>query len=261
MAVFENIKISIDNHFKVITIVRESKANALDSKTLEEIKSVIEDVYDDDSVRGLIITGEGCTSFSAGMDIGEIAKLNELNGRKFSENGQEIMLLIENCHKPIIAAIDGSALGGGLELAMACHLRVATEDSKFAMPQVNLGMTPGMGGTQRLTRLVGKGKALELMLTGDYINAIEAKKAGLINFVVSDADELSFKSNSLLEKITSKAPLAVGMVINCVNAAFGSHESGYQTEANSFSNCSKSQDFKEGVNAFVDKREPQFTGE
>ena len=261
MAVFENIKISISNHIKLITIDREDKANALDSRTLEEIKSQIENVYDDDSIKGIIITGQGTSTFSSGMDIGEIAKLNELNGRKFSESGQEIMMLIENCHKPIVAAINGTVLGAGLELAMACHLRIATEDSKFGMPQANVGMIPGMGGTQRLTRLVGKGKALELMLTGDYMNAIEAKKAGLINFVVSDSDELSFKSDSLLEKITSKAPLAIGMVINCVNAAFGNYESGFQTEANSFSNCSKSQDFREGVTAFVDKRDPQFTGE
>ncbi|BDD02757.1 enoyl-CoA hydratase/isomerase family protein [Aureibacter tunicatorum] len=261
MADFEYLKVSQQNHILTITLSRKDKLNAINTPMIEELQQVIQEVYDLDEVKGVIIRGDGDKAFVVGADIKEISQLNELNGRKYSETGQELFSLIENCHKPVIAAITGYCLGGGLELAMACHLRIATEEAKFGMPEANVGMIPGFGGTQRLPKLVGKGKALELLMTCDQISATEAKAIGLLNTVVSDDDELTFKCNSLLEKITSKAPLAIGMVINCVNAADGNSETGFQTESNNFSNCFKSQDFKEGIEAFVEKREPNFIGE
>ncbi|BDD07946.1 enoyl-CoA hydratase [Fulvitalea axinellae] len=255
------IKIDTSNQIMTIAFDRQDKLNALSVSVLDVLRERIEEVYDDNDIKGVIITGEGSKAFSSGVDIDEISTLNELNARKFSEKGQEIMNLIENCHKPVIAAIDGYASGAGCELAMCCHLRVATEHSKFGFPEANVGIIPGFGGTQRLPRLVGKGKALELLLTGDYISAQEAKITGLVNYLVSDREELLFKCKNVLDKVIAKAPLAIGMLINCVNASFGNQEGGYQTEANSFSNCSKSQDFKEGITAFVDKREPNFIGE
>lgn len=256
-----NIKIEIVRQILVITIARPEKHNALNNSTLEELRNAIQGAYDEKDIKGVIITGEGNNAFVAGADISEIANLNELNGRKFSEKGQEIFALIENLHKPVIAAIDGYALGGGCELAMACHIRVCTAKSTFGFPEVTLGMIPGYGGTQRLTQLVGKGKALELMMTAEQINSEEALRLNLVNHIVSNKEELMDKCHQMLEKITANAPLAVGMLINCVNAVYSFDENGYQTEANSFSNCFKSSDLQEGVNAFIEKRKPDFTGE
>ncbi|MEQ8573061.1 MAG: enoyl-CoA hydratase-related protein, partial [Fulvivirga sp.] len=188
------------------------------------------------------------------------ATLNEMNARKFAEKGQEVFSSIENCPKPVIAAVNGFALGGGCELAMACHMRVATSNAKFGQPEVNLGVIPGYGGTQRLTQLVGKGKAFELMMTGDMVSAEEALSLGLVNHVVQTQEELHELCGKILGKITSKAPLAIGMVVNCINANF-SNEDGYQTEANDFAHCTTTKDFKEGTSAFLEKRKPSFTGE
>lgn len=261
MAEFENLAITIENGIALITISRKEKLNALNHATLEELRTAIQGAYDDKDIKGVIITGAGDKAFASGADIAEIAGLNELNGRKFSENGQEIFALIENSHKPVIAAIDGYALGGGCELAMACHIRIATERSFFGLPEVTLGLIPGYGGTQRLTQLVGKGKALELMMTASILPAQEALKMGLVNYVVADKTEAFRKSREILDKILANAPLAVGMLIGCVNAVFNHEENGYQTESNSFSNCLKSEDFQEGVNAFLEKRKPRFKGE
>ena len=261
MADYQNLTSEIRDGILTLTINRPGKLNALNSATVNEIKTAIEDAYDDKEVRGIIFTGAGQKAFVAGADIKEIAEINEAYGRKFAEQGQEAFFSIENCPKPVIAAVNGFALGGGCELAMACHIRIATEHAKFGQPEVNLGIIPGYGGTQRLTQLVGKGKALELMMTGEMITATRAEQLGLVNHVVKDEAELITKCRKLLKKITSKAPLAVGMVINCVNAAFDPEEKGYQTEANSFSNCCKSGDFKEGTTAFLEKRPPAFKGE
>ncbi|MEQ6121157.1 enoyl-CoA hydratase-related protein [Reichenbachiella sp. MALMAid0571] len=261
MEEFKNLILSLSDNILIITINREKHLNALNIETLEEIKTAIQSVCDDRDITGVIFTGAGEKSFVAGADISEFSGVNEVTGRKFSESGQEAFQMIENCNKPVIAAVNGFALGGGCELAMACHMRVATENAKFGQPEVNLGIIPGYGGTQRLTQLIGKGKALELMLTGDMISASEALKYGLVNYVVSTQEELIEKSKEILNKISKKAPLAVGMVIDCVNAVFTSGENGYQTEANSFSRCCGSDDFKEGTSAFLEKREPQFKGE
>lgn len=254
-----SLKLDITTDILTVKINRPSKMNALNVATIEELRSMIEYVKSEPAVRGVIITGEGEKAFVAGADISEIAELNEVIGRKFAENGQEVFKAIEDCNKPIIAAINGFALGGGCELAMACHIRIATSYAKFGQPEVNLGIIPGYGGTQRLTQLIGKGKAFELMMTGDMIGAEEARQLGLVNHVVETYEELFPKAEELMKKILSKSPLAVARIVDCVNAFFND-ENGYQTEANSFANCCKSEDFREGTSAFLEKRKPVFKG-
>jgi len=244
-----------------LTVNRESRLNALNFATLEEIRNIFNEVIDNKEIKGVIITGSGEKAFIAGADISEIAELNELNARKFAENGQDVFELIENCHKPVIAVVNGFALGGGCELAMACHIRVAVANAKFGQPEVNLGIIPGYGGTQRLTYLIGRGKANELMMTGEMIGAEEAKNLGLVNHVLATKEEAMDKAEEILKKIMTKAPLAIGMIVDCVNSVFIPEENGYQTEANSFARCVKSGDYKEGTSAFLEKRKPIFKGE
>lgn len=261
MAESKNILSEVKQGILYLTINRESKLNALNFATLTELREIFDEVSDNKEIKAVIITGSGDKAFIAGADISEIAELNELNARKFAENGQEIFSMIENCHKPVIAVVNGFALGGGCELAMACHMRIAVSPAKFGQPEVNLGIIPGYGGTQRLTYLIGRGKANELMMTGDMIGADEAKSLGLVNHVLPTKDEAMAKAEEIIRKIMSKAPLAIGMVIDCVNAVFVSDEDGYQTEANSFARCVKSGDYKEGTSAFLEKRKPVFKGE
>jgi enoyl-CoA hydratase len=259
MATYENLLLQLQNGILTITINRADKLNALNIDTVREIKAAMQQVYDDASVKGVIITGAGAKAFVAGADIAEIAELSEVNARNFAERGQDIFSMIEHCNKPVIAAVNGFALGGGCELAMACHMRVATTNAKFGQPEVNLGLIPGYGGTQRLPLLIGRGKALELMMTGDMISAEEAKALGLVNHVVAP-EELFATCEGILQKIMGKAPLAIGLVIECVNAVFDKEENGFQTEANSFARCCASEDFVEGTNAFLEKRKPAFKG-
>ncbi|WP_133556837.1 enoyl-CoA hydratase/isomerase family protein [Algoriphagus boseongensis] len=261
MADFANILTEEKNGLLYLTINREDKLNALNFDTLEELKSIFEEVVDNKAIKAVIITGAGEKAFVAGADISEIANLNEVNARKFAENGQEIFAMIENCHKPVIAVTNGFTLGGGCELAMACHMRIASANAKFGQPEVNLGIIPGYGGTQRLTILAGKGKAFELMMTGDMIGAEEAKNLGLVNHLLPTKAEAIAKAEEIIGKIMSKAPLAIGMIVDCVNAVYLSEENGYQTEANSFARCVKSGDYKEGTSAFLEKRKPVFKGE
>ncbi|GMQ30552.1 enoyl-CoA hydratase/isomerase family protein [Algoriphagus confluentis] len=261
MADLVNILTEEKNGVLYLIINREDKLNALNFATLEEIKSIFEEVADNKSIKAVIITGAGEKAFVAGADIREIADLNEVNARKFAENGQEIFAMIENCHKPVVAVTNGFALGGGCELAMACHMRVASANAKFGQPEVNLGIIPGYGGTQRLTHLIGRGKANELMMTGDMVDANEALRLGLVNYVLPTKAEAIAKAEEMVGKIMSKAPLAIGMIVDCVNAAFLPEENGYQTEANSFARCVKSGDYKEGTSAFLEKRKPVFKGE
>ena len=257
---FKNLLYKVDNGIAIVTINRPDKLNALNHETIQEIGQAIDLTKNDAEVKVVILTGSGEKAFVAGADISEIAELNELNSRKFAENGQEVFQMVESCPKPIIAAINGYALGGGCELAMACHVRVAVKTAKFGQPEVNLGILPGYGGTQRLTQLIGKSRALELMMTGEIISAQQALDYGLTNYLVDTHEELIGKCNEMMGKILSKAPLAIGMVINCVNAAYDPEQRGYQTEANSFANCCKSEDFKEGTSAFLEKRPPKFQG-
>ncbi|AMM51071.1 enoyl-CoA hydratase [Rufibacter sp. DG15C] len=260
MAHYNNLLLDNQDGILFITVNRPTKMNALNIETVQEIQSAMQEVYDDEEVRGVILTGSGEKAFVAGADIAEIAELNEVNGRRFAERGQDVFSMIEECPKPVIAAVNGFALGGGCELAMACHIRVASENARFGQPEVNLGLIPGYGGTQRLTQLVGKGKAMELMMTGDLIPAQEAKELGLVNHVTA-VGELMPKCLEIMNKIIAKAPLAVGMIVDCVNAWYDKEEHGYQTEANSFSRCCGSDDFKEGTSAFLEKRKPHFKGE
>jgi enoyl-CoA hydratase len=257
----KNILTEEKNGVLYLTINREEKMNALNFNTLEELRLIFEEVVDNKSIKAAIITGSGEKAFVAGADISEIASLNEVNARKFAENGQEIFAMIENCQKPVIAVTNGYTLGGGCELAMACHMRIATANARFGQPEVNLGIIPGYGGTQRLTILVGRGKANELMMTGDLIDATEAKALGLVNHILPTKVEAMAKAEELIGKIMSKAPLAIGMIVDCVNAVYLPDENGYQTEANSFARCVKSGDYKEGTSAFLEKRKPTFKGE
>jgi enoyl-CoA hydratase len=261
MASFENLLYEIDAAAGILTLTlnRPTKLNALNGATITEIGQAIQRALDDPQVRGIILTGSGEKAFVAGADIAELAALSEPLARRASEQGQEVFCMIEESPKPVIAAVNGFALGGGCELAMACHLRIAADHARFGQPEVNLGLIPGYGGTQRLTQLVGKGKALELMLTADMIKADEALRLGLVNQVVPAAELLTF-TRELLGRILTKAPLAVGLVIDSVNAYYADERHGYQTEANAFARCFASQDFKEGTRAFLEKRPAAFKG-
>lgn len=261
MEVYENLLLTNNDGILTITINRESKLNALNQKTLEELKDAIQKVYDNREIRGVIITGSGEKAFVAGADIRELAQLNEMNARKFSESGQEIFDLIETCHSPVVAAVNGFALGGGCELAMACHMRIATANARFGQPEVNLGIIPGYGGTQRLTQLVGKGKAFELMMTADVIKAEEAKELGLVNHLVENKEDALQKAREIIDKISEKAPIAIGLVVDCVNAVYEKEKNGYLVEANSFASCCSTSDFEEGTDAFLNKRKANFKGE
>ncbi len=255
----QNLATELNNGVLLVTVNRPDSLNALNTNTVNELGEMIQYVYDTPEVKGVIITGSGEKAFVAGADIKEIAEINEMNARKFSERGQEVFAMIEDCEKPVIAAVNGFALGGGCELAMACHFRIASDNAKFGLPEVSLGVIPGYGGTQRMTQLVGKGKAFELIMTGDMVSASEALSLGLVNHVTTSKEALLELANSIMAKIVVKGPLAVGMAIHCVNAVF-SEENGYQTEANNFSNCCKTEDFKEGTQAFIEKRKAEFTG-
>ncbi|MCU0450257.1 MAG: enoyl-CoA hydratase-related protein [Bernardetiaceae bacterium] len=255
--VFENLLLEIDQGVLTITLNRPEKRNALNHRTMSELEGAFHLAYHDQAVKAVIVTGAGDKAFVAGADIAEIAELDPHTGVAFAKKGQAIFAQIEHCPKPVIAAVNGFALGGGCELAMACHLRVATENASFGQPEVNLGILPGYGGTQRLTQLIGKGKALELMLTADLIPASQALALGLVNHVVPAADLLP-KCHELLGKIMAKAPVAVAQVIKSVNAVFGTE--GYQAEANGFSVCCQTADFKEGTQAFLEKRKANFQG-
>lgn len=258
----ENILTEVKNSILYITINRPKQLNALNIKTIVELDEAFEEYLYHDEVKGVIITGAGEKSFVAGADISEFTDFTPSQGKTMSENGHDAFDKIENFPKPVIAAINGYALGGGSELAMACHLRVASENAIFGQPEVNLGLIPGYGGTQRLIELIGKGKAMELLMTGDSVNAAMAKELGLVNYVVPQS-ELIAKCEELLKKIFTKGPIAVGKVIQCVNAHFrsgGYVGDSYKTEISQFSQCLETEDFTEGTTAFLEKRKPVFKG-
>ena len=257
---FKNLKTTLFEGIIIIEISREAKLNALNGDTLDELKKAILELSQNSEAKAAIITGAGTKAFVAGADISEFQALNESDAYQFSIRGQNIFALIENCHKPIIAVVNGFALGGGCELAMACHFRIASEEAKFGQPEVNLGIIPGYGGTQRLTQLIGKGRSLELMMTGDMIDAQQALRIGLVNHVAKNKSEALTKARILLLKIMTKAPLAIGAVINCANSVFKQNLDGYHIEATAFANACKTKDFKEGSNAFIEKRTPKFIG-
>jgi enoyl-CoA hydratase len=256
---YDNLLTSLNQGIFTITINQPSKLNALSKGVLQDLKGAVAEVYDRADIKGAIITGSGEKAFVAGADITEFIGLDVSEGKKLAQRGQDIFKAIEDSPKPFVAAVNGFALGGGCELAMACHIRVANENARFGQPEVNLGLIPGYGGTQRLIQLVGKGKAMELLMTADMVKADEALKLGLVNHVVS-SDELLSKSSEILLKIASKAPVAIAKVIACGNAYFEDGVDGLAYEIDRFGECCATEDFKEGAAAFVEKRKAEFKG-
>ena len=255
---FENLLVDYNGAIQHIIINRESKLNALNKNTLAELHTAIYDAFNNDRVGGIIITGAGSKAFVAGADISEFSSFDSTQGEQLARNGHRLVFnQIENGKKPVIAAINGFALGGGLELALACHIRIASENAKMGLPEVSLGLIPGYGGTQRLTQLVGKGKAFEMILTGDIITAHDALQWGLVNHVVSQ-DELISKAEDILNKILTRSPTAVEMAIGVVNSAIQPGVDGYEKEIQGFAKSFDTPDFKEGVSAFLEKRKPDF---
>ncbi len=244
----------------IIAVNRPDKMNALNQTVMQELGLAVDEVYTRKDIKSAILTGTGDKAFVAGADIGEFLKLSAAEGADLAKKGHVIFQRIAECPKPFIAAVNGFALGGGCELAMACHFRIASENARFGQPEVNLGLIPGYGGTQRLTQLVGKGKAIELMMTGDMLSAEEAKTWGLVNHVVKQ-EELLDKAKALLQKIHKKAPLAIARVVKCANAALDKDVDGYETEIAEFAACFATKDLQEGAAAFIEKRPARFTGE
>jgi enoyl-CoA hydratase len=256
----ENILTEIKNEVLVITINRPDKLNALNKQTIEELHEILVDAENDKAIRALIITGSGVKAFVAGADIAEFAEYSMQEGKQLSSNGHfKIFNFIENYSKPVIAAVNGFALGGGLELAMACHIRVASSNAKMGLPEVSLGVIPGYGGTQRLAQLVGKGKAFEMIVTADMITAEDAYKWGLANYVTTQ-EELLNKCFEITNKIISKSPVAVKTAIKVINAGYNNKFNGYEVEIEEFGKSFGTADFKEGIAAFLEKRKPKFLG-
>jgi len=257
---YQNILSEIRDNVLYITINRESKLNALNKETLIELADVVAFASQSEEVRAVLLTGAGEKAFVAGADISEFAAYTTEQGEVLARNGQiTVFDAIENSIKPFIAAINGFALGGGLELAMACHIRIASDTAKMGLPEVSLGLIPGYGGTQRLTQLVGKGIAIEMITTAEMISAAKAEQIGLVNYAVP-AGELLIKAEEIISKIKQRAPLAVGAAISAVNAAVSGTVNGFEIEIDAFGKCFGTADFKEGSTAFLEKRKPVFIG-
>ncbi len=243
-----------------ITVNRPKVLNALNTPTWSDLRTAFEDARDDDAVRGVILTGAGDKAFIAGADISELSEVSAFEAERSSRFGQEVLDLIENLGKPVIAAVNGFALGGGCETAMACTIRIAVESAKFGQPEVSLGLVPGGGGTQRLPRLVGKGRALQLILSGEMITAQEAYRIGLVNEIVPAAGLIQ-RAEAILMKIASNAPIAVKFALEAANKGMETSQSGgLLLEASYFGLCAATEDKKEGTSAFLEKRAPQFRG-
>ncbi|MBN9382324.1 MAG: enoyl-CoA hydratase/isomerase family protein [Chitinophagaceae bacterium] len=250
----------LTDNILTVTINRPDKLNALNKTVMSELDEVVTEIYLNKEIKGAILTGAGPKAFVAGADISEFQGLSREEGEALAKKGQDIFFRIENAPKPILAAVNGFALGGGCELAMACHFRLCAPTAKFGQPEVNLGIIPGYGGTQRLTRLVGKGKAIELMLTGRMMDAQEALQTGLVNYII-ETDELLTKTREILAIIGEKAPLAIAKIIECANLADeGGLGDGFLYEQEAFGECFVTEDMKEGASAFLEKRKPQFKG-
>jgi enoyl-CoA hydratase len=257
---FENIIISNENGIGQITINRPSKLNALNVATIQELHNAFETLDAATDIKVIIVTGTGEKAFVAGADISEFANFSIEEGAQLAQQGQELLFdFVENLKTPVIAAINGFALGGGLELAMACHFRVASDNAKMGLPEVSLGVIPGYGGTQRLPQLVGKGRAMEMIMTAGMIDAETAKNYGLVNHVVPQSELLEFVKG-IASKIMKNSPVAIGKAIKAINANYKDGVDGFQTEIRNFGKCFGTEDFKEGTTAFLEKRKADFKG-
>ncbi len=256
---YSTLLTSLENGILTITINRPDKLNALNKDVFTDLDKAVDEIQNDPAIKSAIITGAGSKAFVAGADITEFNGLSKEDAIALAKRGQDIFLKIENCSKPVIAAVNGFALGGGCELAMACHFRIAASNAKFGQPEVNLGLIPGYGGTQRLTQLIGKGRAIELLISGNLIDADTALQNGLVNYVVP-LDELLTKAIKVLSLINTKAPLAIAACIKAANAALDESKDGYETEIELFGECFATEDRKEGTSAFLEKRKADFIG-
>ncbi|WP_284650929.1 enoyl-CoA hydratase/isomerase family protein [Flavobacterium terrisoli] len=257
---FENILVAIDNGIGQITINRPAKLNALNKATIQELHDAFEQLESNTDVRVIIITGEGEKAFVAGADIAEFANFSIEEGAQLAAQGQELLFdFVEKLKTPVIAAVNGFALGGGLELAMSCHFRIASDNAKMGLPEVSLGVIPGYGGTQRLPQLIGKGRAMEMIMTAGMISAEEAFRAGLVNHVVPQAELLDF-TKGIATKIMRNSPSAISKAIKAVNANYKHDVDGFDVEIRNFGKCFGTEDFKEGTTAFLEKRKATFTG-
>ena len=258
---FNNLTLQYKNGISILTINRPKKLNALNKATIFELHQALKALGSDKTVRAIILIGSGDKAFVAGADISEFADFNVSEAAQLSREGQELLFdFAENLSTPIIAAINGFALGGGLELAMAAHIRVASSTARMGLPEVSLGVIPGYGGTQRLAQLVGKGRALQMITSAQMIEASTAEQWGLVN-AVTDSEMLLPHCMSLAQKIQANAPLAIAAAIKAVNANYKSEVNGYEVEISAFANCFATADFKEGTSAFLEKRKVDFIGE
>ena len=255
---YQTILTNLESNTMIVTINRPDKLNALNKEVFNDLDEVIDEIYQNREIKSAIITGAGNKAFVAGADISEFLGLDASQSTALSSRGHKVFDKIENSPKPIVAAVNGFALGGGCELALACHFIYASENAKFGQPEVNLGLIPGYGGTQRLTQLVGRNLAMELLMSGNMISAKEAMDRGIVNKVFS-AEDLLPKTREILSLIQSKAPIAVSKVIECVND-FDHTQQGYELEIKKFGECFATEDAKEGASAFLEKRKPNFKG-
>jgi len=255
---YENILVTQNEKIATITINRPKKLNALNKATIEELHKAFSSLQDDDTVKVILLTGSGEKAFVAGADISEFAHFSSEEGAKLAAKGQELLFdFVENLSKPVIALVNGFALGGGLELAMSCHFRIASENAKMGLPETSLGVIPGYGGTQRLPQLIGKGRAMELIMTASMIGAEEAKNYGLVNHVVA-IEDLIAKGEEIASKILRNSPKAISRAIEAINAGFKTNENGFETEVQQFGACFGTDEFKEGTTAFLEKRKAKF---
>jgi len=257
---FTNLLWDIEDGILTITINRADKLNALNGATIIEIKEVFAQAKELTNLKGIILTGAGEKAFVAGADIAEFNGLNTEQAKALAQRGHDIFFSIEQMPIPVIAVVNGFALGGGCELSMACHLRIATQNAKFGQPEVNLGIIAGYGGTQRLVQYIGKSKAMELHLTGDMIDANVALNLGLVNYIETDKNAAIEKAKSIIHKTSTKGPVAISKVIECINAYYTEGVNGFDTEVNAFAALFNTDDVKEGVAAFLEKRKPEFKG-
>ena len=260
MADLNYVRVEWDAEIAVVTVDRQDKLNALNAEVVREIGEVFESLQDDDKVRGVILTGAGTKAFVAGADIGELATMDSVSGVRVSRDGQRVFRLIEHFPKPVLAAVGGYALGGGCELAIACHMRIASEKARFGLPEVGLGIIPGYGGTIRLARLIGLGRAIEMTLTGEMMDAKRALDVGLVSAVV-DPEILLDEAKSLLRKVTKNGPVAVRMALESIYRGLDtSTAEALDFESALFGLLASTEDMKEGMSAFLEKRQPDFRG-